>query len=109
MTKVARTLCALGLLLATAPQSAVQAASVEATTVYAAPNCYIFRTASGHSLFERSGGEELAEGQEVKGALEDFGYQEVYGSDGAELMVGWIQDFGITDEAALDKFKKVCR
>ncbi len=85
------------------------ASAVEGTTVHAAPNCYVFETATGFALFERSGGGEATLGQAVSGVLDDFGYQELKDAAGQDLMVGWIQNHSVKDEAEVETFKKVCR
>ena len=83
--------------------------AAEGTTVYAAPNCYVFETTAGFTLFERSGGGEATLGQAVSGVLDDFGYQELKDAAGRDLMVGWIQNHSVKDEAEVEDFKKVCR
>ena len=79
------------------------------TTVYATGNCYIFLTEAGHTLFERSGGQEAKNDQKVKGELHEFGYQELSDEQGNELLVGWVQNYGVKDEAEVKAFKKSCR
>ena len=81
----------------------------EGVTVYATPNCYIFETKTGFVLFERSGGQGPEEGQTVVGTLDDYGFQELKDTNGRDIIVGWITNHGVSDEAEIADFKKVCR
>ena len=82
----------------------------EGTTRYATTNCYVFNTGQGATLFERSGGGEAKLEQRVSGVLDDFGYQELKDAlTGEDLMVGWVQNHGVTDEVEIAAFKKNCR
>lgn len=85
------------------------ASAASGTTVYASGNCYIFLTDEGHTLFERSGGKEAQKDQKVKGELHEFGYQELSDEQGNEFLVGWVQNYGVKDEAEIKAFKESCR
>ena len=78
-------------------------------TIYARTNCFIFKAADGNTLFERSGGGSATINQTVRGVLDDFGYQQIKDASGRELMVGFVDNFGVTDQVEIDNFKKNCR
>ena len=108
-SRLARPLLAGLASLAAAIILAAPAAAAEGTTVYATANCFVFETSEGLTLFERSGGAGAQEGQVVKGGLNDFGYQELKDAQGRDLLVGWVQNYGVTDQAEVEDFKKTCR
>lgn len=97
---LATVFCALGVSRATAQTG---------TALYAITNCYIFQTSDGMTLFERSGGDGVKEGDKVFGTLDDYGYQSLKNSAGKEVLVGFVQDLGITDPKMVEEFKKNCR
>ena len=45
----------------------------------------------------------------VSGVLNDFGYQQLHDASGKELMVGFIQYFGVKKDTTIGSFKKSCR
>ena len=77
--------------------------------VYSVGNCFIIQTNKGATLFERSGGQTPKVGQAASGVLHDFGYQQLYDGKGKELMVGFVQEYGVKKEKSLQAFKKSCR
>lgn len=77
--------------------------------IYAAGNCFVIQTANGVTLFERSGGKSPAVDAAVSGVLSDFGYQQLRDSAGKELMVGFVQEYGVKKEQNIASFKKSCR
>lgn len=77
--------------------------------IYAKGNCFVIETAKGATLFERSGGGSPAVDQAVSGVLNDFGYQQLHDASGKELMVGFVQYFGVKKEPTVESFKKSCR
>lgn len=77
--------------------------------VYGVGNCFVIETSKGFTLFERSGGQLPKVNQVTRGTLDDFGYQQLYDGAGRELMLGFVQDFGVTDEQTVSAFKKSCR
>lgn len=79
------------------------------TIIYAAGNCFVIKTEKGVTLFERSGGVTAKLEQKVRGVLDDFGYQQLRDTHGKDLMVGFVQEYGVTKEANIAAFKKVCR
>ena len=85
------------------------AAAQTGTTLYAVTNCYVFETSDGLTLFERSGGDGVKVGEKVVGTLDDYGYQSLKNSSGKEVLVGFVQDLGITDPKMVAEFKKNCR
>ena len=89
--------------------ASVAMAKESGEVVYSAGNCFILQTKKGATLFERSGGQSPKVGQPVRGVLHDFGYQQLYDGKGKELMVGFVQEFGVKKEASLAAFKKSCR
>jgi len=79
------------------------------TITYATGNCFVIRTANGVALFERSGGGLGKLDQKVKGVLDDFGYQQLRDVSGKDLMVGFVQEYGVKKEDKISAFKKSCR
>jgi hypothetical protein len=76
---------------------------------YAKGNCFVIQTAKGATLFERSGGKSPAVDDTVSGVLNDFGYQQLHDASGKELMVGFVQYFGVKKDPTIESFKKSCR
>lgn len=89
------------------PAAAV--AADRGVVVYGVGNCFIIKTKKGHTLFERSGGGAPKVDQRVKGELSDFGYHQLYDTKGKELLVGFVQNFGVKKESELASFRKTCR
>lgn len=79
------------------------------TITYAAGNCFVIETEKGFTLFERSGGASPEVGVRVTGILHDYGYQQIYDQAGNELLVGYVQYWGVGKGAELDSFKQECR
>jgi hypothetical protein len=77
--------------------------------IYAAGNCFVIQTDDGVALFERSGGKSPEVDTAVSGVLSDFGYQQLYNAAGKELMVGFVQEYGVKKEKNIADFKKSCR
>ncbi|MCP5017699.1 MAG: hypothetical protein GY938_20870 [Ketobacter sp.] len=76
---------------------------------YVNGNCFVMATEKGLTLFERSGGAFPEVGIRVKGTLHDYGYQQIYDLVGNELLVGYVQYWGVDKGAELISFKKECR
>lgn len=85
------------------------AAADKGVVVYGQGNCFVFKTDKGYTLFERSGGDGPKVDQVVKGTLHDFGYQQLYDRRGKELVVGFVQDFGVKPDSEVQAFKSTCR
>lgn len=77
--------------------------------IYAAGNCFVIQTDNGVTLFERSGGKSPAVDATVSGVLSDFGYQQLSDAAGKDLMVGFVQEYGVKKEKNIASFKKSCR
>ena len=77
--------------------------------IYAAGNCFVIQSDAGAVLFERSGGKSPGVDAMVSGAMSDFGYQQLHDAAGKELMVGFVQEFGVKKEKNIAAFKKSCR
>ena len=86
-----------------------QAGAASGTVIYAKANCFVFQTDQGATLVERSGGDGAQEGQNVSGPLDEFGYQELSDESGKQVLVGWVQNYGVKDDAEIEDFKKSCR
>ena len=102
----ARSLAMLG--FAAATSFSAQAAD-SGKIIYGAGNCFVIETGKGSTLFERSGGQAPKPGETVTGVLHDFGYQQLFDAGGKELMVGFVQEYAVTQAANVDAFKKSCR
>lgn len=77
---------------------------------YSQGNCLIIKTNRGNTLFERSGGSQPAVKQRLTGVLHDFGYQTIYDGTGkTELLVGFVQNYGVKEPSSIEAFKKTCR
>ncbi len=88
----------------------VAAVAIETGTIsYASGNCFVIKTTNGVTLFERSGGKFPAVGQKVTGTLDDFGYQQLRDGDKKNLMVGFVQEYGVRKDRKIVAFKKACR
>jgi hypothetical protein len=85
------------------------AAANNGVVVYGQGNCFIFKTNRGYTLFERSGGTGPKIDQTVRGTLHDFGYQQLFDSRGKEIVIGFVQDFGVKSASEVQAFKKTCR
>ena len=77
--------------------------------VYGVSNCFVIETSKGNTLFERSGGQLPKPGDTATGVLHDFGYQQLYDANGKDLMVGYVQDYGVRKGEDIEAFKKSCR
>jgi len=77
--------------------------------IYAVGNCFVIQTDNGVTLFERSGGKSPKVDAAVSGVLSDFGYQQLHDAAGKELMVGFVQEYGVKKEKNVADFKKSCR
>jgi hypothetical protein len=77
--------------------------------IYGVGNCFIIETSNGNTLFERSGGQLPKAGATLSGVLHDFGYQQLYDAGGKELMVGFVQEYGVKKAENMEAFKKSCR
>ncbi len=88
-------------------QSSAFAAS--AVAVYVSTNCYVFKASDGFVLFERSGGKGVKLSETVTGTMDDFGYQELKDANGKDALLGFVQNFGVTDEEEIASFKSTCR
>jgi hypothetical protein len=95
----------LFLILASATAGAADTGKI----TYAKGNCFVIQTAKGVTLFERSGGKYPKTDDTVAGVLDDFGYQQLRDPSGSDLMVGFVQEYGVTKEKNIEKFKKFCR
>lgn len=107
--RISRISCVLTTTFTILLYSLEPAGAASGTAIYATANCFVFQTDQGATLFERSGGDGVAEGQKVSGPLDEFGYQELTDEAGKEVMVGWVQDFEVKDDSAIEDFKKNCR
>jgi hypothetical protein len=85
------------------------ASAGSAVAVYVSTNCYIFEASDGFVLFERSGGEGVKLSETVIGTMDDFGYQELKDAKGKDALLGFVQNFGVTDEEEIASFKSTCR
>jgi hypothetical protein len=103
----ARYFAIAGLIAVGIPLAALAADSGK--IVYGTGNCFIIETAKGNTLFERSGGQSPKSGDTIGGVLHDFGYQQLYDAGGKELMVGFVQEFGVKKTDSIEVFKKSCR
>lgn len=97
------------LLLFVACYPGMASAADTGKVIYGVGNCFIIQTDKGAILFERSGGQTPKVGQAARGVLDDFGYQQLYDGKGKELMVGFVQEFGVKKEKTVQAFKKSCR
>jgi hypothetical protein len=93
------------LVLCTAAANAADTGKI----TYAKSNCFIIQTAKGVTLFERSGGKLPKVDDAVSGVLHDFGYQELRDASGKDLMVGFVQEYGVKKDKNIEDFKKSCR
>lgn len=96
----------VGLLFGMTTEAVIAASGVIS---YAFGNCFVIETEKGLTLFERSGGASPGVGVRVKGTLHDYGYQQIYDPAGSELLVGYVQYWGVGKGAELASFKQDCR
>ena len=95
--------------LVTGTASLTALAAESGKIIYGTGNCFIIETGKGSTLFERSGGQSPKPGETVSGVLDDFGYQQLYDTGGKELMVGFVQEYGVKKPESMEAFKKSCR
>jgi len=84
-------------------------AATSGKVIYAKSNCFVIQTANGATLFERSGGALPKVDDTVAGVLDDFGYQQLRDASGKDLMVGFVQEYGVKKDKNIENFKKSCR
>ena len=89
--------------------SAAADAAGSGKVTYAKSNCFVIQTSKGVTLFERSGGKLPKVGDAVAGVLDDFGYQQLRDASGKDLMVGFVQEYGVKKDKNIEDFKKSCR
>jgi len=103
-------LCTLGLASAFLVVCAAAAEAADTGKItYAKGNCFIIQTVMGVTLYERSGGKYPKVDDAVAGVLHDFGYQELRDASGKDLMVGFVQEYGVKKDKNIEDFKKSCR